>query len=111
MIDINKIDLKDELETETKTALDEWERGCYETIADLLLTHQKYIFDKMKQYFKSACEFYLKYMNRPDRLAGDYPEYHDEIDHIWGKHIDDDKFLAEYNEWLFKLVFKDYLNI
>jgi len=92
------------------------------------------IFKEIKQRLKSACEFYLRYKDNPELLVEEHPEYEDELYEITAESeelikefgldesgefiksygatpvpvekelkLDDD----EYNEWLFKLAFKD----
>jgi hypothetical protein len=51
---------------------------------------------------KSACDFYLKYRNKPFTLADDFPEYQLVI-----KVKLDHGGLELYNTWLFKLAFRD----
>ena len=55
---------------------------------------------------KSACDFYLKYKNRAKKFITDFPEYAENIVLIVGVYADE-KRMADYNEWLFKLAFKD----
>ena len=120
-----KFDLqfKCELEEETKIALDEWERGCYETISDLLLTHQEYIVERIKQRIKQACEFFLRYKDNPELLWREQLNFREELDKFienfdedfsdiaeflsWSSKEIKEQFLISYNEWLFKLAFKD----
>jgi len=64
---------------------------------------------ELKQRIKSACEFYLRYKDKPELLIKEHPEYEEEIDDI--KKYSDKAFFREediqkYNEWLFKLAFK-----
>jgi len=60
-----------------------------------------YMYLKLKQRLKSACEFYLRYKDKPELLIKEYPEYKEELDEEgWW-------FSSEYNNWLFKLAFKD----
>lgn len=62
---------------------------------------------------KSACEFFLKYWDRPALLLKEQPQYRKELLEISpyfekGKlYLIDDDEMAEYNEWLFKLAFAD----
>jgi len=64
----------------------------------------------LKQRIKSACEFYLRYKDKPELLVKEHPEYKKELSSnllpleelsYWEQLI--------YNEWLFKLAFKDVL--
>jgi len=61
----------------------------------------------VKQRLKSACEFYLRYKDKPELLE---KENHK----LWVKisnenRITTGKITDQYNEWLFKLAFKDVL--
>ncbi|MHA1853775.1 MAG: hypothetical protein ACTSUF_09765 [Candidatus Heimdallarchaeaceae archaeon] len=64
--------------------------------------------DEVKQRIKSACEFWLRYKDRPDLLYFDFPIW--EI-RVRCKEFEKSKNLKDYNEWLFKLAFKDVINI
>ena len=66
---------------------------------------------KLSMYYmylkvKSACEFYLKYKNRAKKFITDFPEYAENIVLIVDVYTDG-KRMVDYNEWLFKLAFKD----
>jgi len=73
---------------------------------------QKVILKIVKQRTKSACEFYLRYKDRPDLFE---KEQKDLIDYdTWDfRHhtfvILKGNRASEYNLWLFKLAFKDVL--
>ena len=60
--------------------------------------------DEIKQRIKQACEFFMRYKDNPKLLMKEHPEYIEDIRKIqnewynWEEH---------YNEWLFKLAFKD----
>ena len=71
----------------------------------------------MRQQIMSACEFYLKYKDKPKLLGKDYPLFIEKIDEIYKKRIEAEEalgpnyepsnsFTEEYNEWLFKEAFK-----
>ena len=64
------------------------------------------LIDKIKQRIKSACEFYLKYFNKPIDLKCDFLELAEEIDEVVEADLE---HLDVYNRWLFKLAFKDVL--
>lgn len=77
---------------------------------------EKYI----KQYIRAACNFYLKYKDKPKLLGWDYPLFIDRINEIHKKRIEAEEalgpnykpsntFIDEYNEWLFKEAFKSVL--
>jgi len=68
-----------------------------------------------KQRLKSACEFYLRYKDNPELLIKKHPKYENDVEEfilklrdaedgfdIWETH-------DKYNDWLFKLAFKDVL--
>jgi len=61
----------------------------------------KLIIDLYKQRLKSACEFYLKYKDKPELF--DKEQYKNYVRQIFWSSIDN------YNDWLFKLAFKDVL--
>jgi len=63
------------------------------------------LLSKVKQRIKSACEFYLKYKDKPELLFEEKREYRVILAHLFG----DDKDTSRYNEWLFKLAFEDVL--
>jgi len=51
----------------------------------------------LKQRIKSACEFYLRYKDKLELLEKEHPNL-----------VEYDKNM-KYNDWLFKLAFKDVL--
>jgi len=55
--------------------------------------------------FRDACEFYLRYKDKPELLFEEKREYRVILAHLFG----DDKDTSRYNEWLFKLAFKNIL--
>ena len=77
----------------------------------------KFICDRIKFRIKSACEFFLRYKDRPSLLWKKRPEYRKEMekkdimDESWIKLDEPDEIYdwSEYNEWLFKLAFKSVL--
>ena len=106
--------------------------GRYVAMEGLMQTLLRVIKDteiEIKQYIKSACEFYLKYMSNGTRLLHDYPELRerydkevfsrfklkkltvylvDEVSMIpFEQHEEDLRDTDLYNEWLLKLAFKD----
>jgi len=68
-----------------------------------------FIIDKtikeIKQCIKSACVFYLRYMDNPELLFKEQKEYWKKYKH----HLKFGKTADNYEEWLFKLAFKDVL--
>ena len=67
----------------------------------------------LKQRIKSACEFYLKYRDKPELLTEEHPCYeHDVFDIInecMTLDLSNCETMKKYNERLFKLAFKDVL--
>jgi len=64
---------------------------------------------KVKQRINSACEFYLKYKDNPELFSKEqykikWERYRDIGCLVWVK-----KMWINYNEWLFKLAFKEVL--
>ena len=79
-------------------------------LAQDLLTE---ILDEIKQRLKSACEFYLRYKDKPALLAKEIPKYKKEIEKFGEKevlspvlHRTYEWDFKKYNEWLFCLAFK-----
>jgi len=77
----------------------------------------KLIFELYNKKIKSACEFWLKYKDNPELLLEEYPEYEEKVKEIEKEAYQKEfymefvknYFLEKYNEWLFKLAFKDVL--
>jgi len=80
---------------------------------------QEVVNEEIKQRIKSACEFYLRYKDKPELLIKEHPELKSELDKnyenysmatmkaVFGIYADKVKIVKEeYNEWLFKLAFK-----
>jgi len=68
----------------------------------------------IKQRIKSACEFYLRYRNKPRVLIKEHPEYVEDVkeflDMLDNAQSDEyDSIMIHYNEWLFKLAFREVL--
>jgi len=96
---------------------DSFENG-YTKEEDIVNTTVCLIKEKMrelKHHIKSACEFFLRYWDRPALFLKDFPEFEKEF--IKRKFMTEEgEFTAnlfdeyvEYVEWLFKLAFKDVL--
>jgi len=66
--------------------------------------------EEIKQRIKSACEFYLRYKDNSNLLINEHPEYEREniVDCALIEPIEETR--AKYNDWLFKLAFKDIFN-
>ena len=77
----------------------------------------KLIIDLYKQCLKSTCELYLRYKDKPELFVKELPEYREGVDKIWCKYRGltslppsaDEDFMREYNDWLFKFIFKPVL--
>jgi len=89
---------------------------CYCKDEAKILKEKNKLFHAIVGRIKSACEFYLRYKDNPKLLIEEYPEYEKEIEKFNSdKHLyqEFDKYTAvslkEYNEWLFRLAFKDVL--
>ena len=66
----------------------------------------EFIIKELKQRIKSACEFYLKYKDKPELLIKEHPEYKSEIGTLRYLEFKEElNFEEEYNTWLFKLAF------
>jgi len=90
--DVSNVDLRSEY------------KQCY---CDVLLEDLRKQKNEIKQHIKSACDFYLRYKNHSDLLMVEYPEYKNKIVELRKKlpSWHDKKMI--YNDWLFKLAFKD----
>ena len=82
-------------------------------IRELVNEQLESLFNELKQRIKSACEFYLRYKDKPELLIVEHPEYTKLLNEKFGfikstnervviKHFD----LYKYNEWFFELTFK-----
>jgi len=78
-----------------------------------IIYDEKEAINEIKQRIKSACEFYLKYRDEPELLTEEHPCYeHDVFDIInecMTLDLSNCETMKKYNEWLFKLAFKDVL--
>jgi len=102
--------------------------GAREEIIDLFYSNKKVDEKDIRRVFwhlkknviediKSACEFYLRYKDNPELLLEEYPEYEEKVKEIEKEAYQKEfymefvknYFLEKYNEWLFKLAFKDVL--
>jgi len=115
-----------DLDNEVKIPDNELAQSCFEMILRALVSDEKEfdtkeealdcIFsllsefkDEIKQRIKSACEFYLKYKDNPELFSKEqykikWERYRDIGCLVWVK-----KMWINYNEWLFKLAFKEVL--
>ena len=64
---------------------------------------------EIKKQIKSACEFYLKYKDNPKLFVKNHPEYVVDVEYFQKGFFVTPIALVKYNEWLFKLAFKDVL--
>ncbi len=67
---------------------------------------------EIKQHIKSACEFYLKYKNTPYTFIKENSRYKEKVVGDFWLGINNETQepiwdLDEYNDWLFKLAFKE----
>jgi len=75
------------------------------------------IWNNMKDWFliriKSACEFYLEYKDKPELLVKEHLKYEKEVKNkFYHPNVIDTYSLwsyDKYNEWLFKIAFKEVL--
>lgn len=76
---------------------------------------------EIKQRIKTACEFYLRYKNKPELLMEEHPEYKKQCEYFiheiemasigeFEPTHGELAHLMDYNEWLFKLTFKAVLD-
>ena len=75
---------------------------------DVVITVKNRVINKVKEQIKSACEFFLRYKDNPEKFLDEHPEYTEEVCEKCGHPyvIYEDLF----NDWLFKLVFKPVLD-
>ena len=60
-----------------------------------------------KEDIKSACEFYLRYKDKPELLVKEHPELSISEEHFPYPLKKISMPIKHYNKWLFKLTFKD----
>ena len=85
-----------------------WDYDCLKEKRQIFIS--KKAFDDLKQGLKSACEFYLRYKDNPELLIKEHPEYKTiciEMGFTYSYLVEWKK--RDFNEWLFKLAFKDVL--
>jgi len=82
---------------------------------------QEIVLNEIKQRIKQACEFYLKYKDKPELLIKEEPDLSEELVYMITRKLFGYKLSPEYllniflrygesyNEWLFKLAFRDVL--
>jgi len=67
----------------------------------------------IRKRIKSACDFFLRYKGNPSLLIIERPEFREEVENMFLDRYSTAKYgvnvwrLEQYNEWLFKLAFKD----
>lgn len=87
---------------------DEKEVDTTEEALDIIGDFINGLKDDLKQRIKSACEFYLRYKDKPDLFGTEHPEYFEEmLGYAILTNKGNFKPTKKYNEWLFKLAFKD----
>jgi len=108
--------IKTILEAKTEKEKRLMEEGFYQSISlyfeDAVAFGKLLMLRELTKHIKSACEFYLRYKDNPSLLVKEHPEYEKEIKKFeipkfWNVKVEYN--LADYNEWLFKLAFKDVL--
>ena len=68
------------------------------------------IINEIKECIRTACKFYLKYEDKPELLIHDFPKFEAELREKFELRVPHYSWAyIEYNEWLFRLVFKDVL--
>jgi len=68
------------------------------------------LINEIKQRIRAACEFYLKYKDKPALFSEEQFSISWRYDRLTGTYIVDlGNRYTEYNYWLFKLAFKDVL--
>jgi len=81
------------------------------TCEDDFLEVKEFVLDKIKQQLKQACEFYLNYKDDPFSFKDDFPSLRKEVEEIIDRNLElpEHEGWSLYNEWLFKLTFKEVL--
>jgi len=71
----------------------------------------EFTINKTLQHIRKACEFYLRYKDNPELLIKEHPELKRKCKRLnrWAYESEykPHSNMAEYNEWLFRLVFKE----
>jgi len=70
---------------------------------------QEVLKEEFKQRIKSACEFYLKYKDKPELLIKEHPKLRCEEFSKWIDNFKMGVIEENYNKWLFNLAFKDVM--
>jgi len=90
---------------------------------DIDMTIPDDFWDEFKQHIKSACEFYLRYKDHPGLLKDEaiknryilqisvkkIEQFLHKISESYSRNGDTEYWFDKYNNWLFKLAFKDVL--
>jgi len=76
-----------------------------------IIYDEKEAINEIKQRIKKACEFYLRYKDNPELLFKEKKLKHlfikeEKLQSFMAQMIKN-RYLKQYNEWLFKLAFKD----
>ena len=116
-----------DLDSETKIPENELAQSCFEMILRALISDEKEfdtkeealdcIFslldefkDDIKNQIKSACEFYLKYKDKPDAFSKEqFPLRWKFYPKTWRYVLKEGDGYIDYNNWLFKEAFKSVL--
>ena len=70
------------------------------------------LLEEIKHRIRKACEFYLRYKDKPELLIKEHPEYSSDVVRICGFKPNSQELNPneKYNEWLFKLAFRGVLD-
>jgi len=72
-----------------------------------IIQKKRQIKEILRYHIESVCKFYLRYRNNPELFKKEVPLYRNVIPELcnkWG-----DNWNEQYNEWLFKLIFRNIL--
>ncbi len=102
-----------ESETISKKRLLRWKklRVSYETLTEKEKERDRKWARKVLQRIKSACEFYLRYKDKPELFRKEQPQYLDDFCNgviskiVLNTETKTKDIIPKYNEWLFKLAF------
>ena len=65
---------------------------------------------KIKDHIKSACEFYIRYLDNPELFCEEQFKIKWDYFPDTGFLIEKKMAVEEYNDWLFRLAFQDVIN-
>jgi len=87
--------------------------GDEKTLSHTALCYLNWQLNKKLHDIKSACEFYLKYKDKPELFRKEQPQYLDDFCNgviskiVLNTETKTKDIIPKYNEWLFKLAFKE----